>query len=343
MAGAVSAVVGIVLYSTYTLIAALGVKKHALGPDAVGMYCHTLAICIVCMVVFARGHWNLVSVALKRHLALFMAISILAAAVAWTSIHGLKLSSLSSLAILVYTDVIFTLLLGWLFFHERINWTGLIAIGLIFSGAAIRIAGNRPEGDAAPPRAAVSRAAENPASDGPAPVAFSHDTSRLSPRAQRLLGDFLFVAYGFCLALNAFLIKRLLRHVTWDVVLLGNYAGRLGTFALCAIATGQAAAGWASVSHHAALAALLAAGGLFAPAGMLFYYRALSLIPVWMVKVFQMTGTALVLVYDYWFFAQTPTGYTMLGTALVSSGALCVFLYDPLFRRADKRDASEGA
>ena len=328
--------VGIVLYQTYSLCVALS-EKAGSPADATGMFCHMGALAVVLGILTANRRWRLVGVALRSHAALYAAIALLGSAVAWTSVHGLALSSLSSLAILAYTDILFTILLGWLLFHEKIGWAGLLGASFILAGATVRIAGHQAETANGQKPASQARAQTSAAPASAAAPGVHSETAPLSPQRRRLAGDLFFVAYGFFLALNAFLIKRLLGHVTWDVILLGNYSGRLAVFSALALSTGQAKAGWAAAAGSGALPWILGAGGLFAAAGMMFYYHALRLMPVWMVKVFGMTGTMVCLLYDYLFFGRAPRANTLLGAALVIGGALCVLRFDPLFHPAAGR------
>lgn len=250
------------------------------------------------------------------------------------SVNGLGMSSLGSLGILSSTDILFTVVLGWLLFRERIRWASLLAIAAIVLGAGLRIGGGQAEAsrDAKKVVAAQVQAGDS-ASDA--------QRKEASLRLRRLIGDSMFLAYAFLLSLNAFLIKRMLRHSGWEVILFGNMTGRLTLFLIFALLTGQAATGLGMFGRNPLTIAAVLGAGAFLSLQMSLYYKALHLAPVWVVKTFMMSAPVFYFLVDWVAFGTKPTWDVWFGSLLVLGGALWILLSDPVFRRQRTPDAHE--
>ncbi len=328
--------VGVLFYSIYPLGIAYAIRRGA-PADSIGFFGHWVCLAATVGALTAGRRWNLAWLALTRHWKLFGAISLLGAGVAYNSVHGIKHSGLGGMGVLAPTDVLFTVLLGWLWFHERIRRASLIAVCLMAAGAAIRVFGSASEATRAPAPPAVSQAAST--TEHSAPGGEIAEPSAPKPardaRWQRLKGDFFVIAYAFCLALNAFCIKLLLKHVSWDVVLLGNYAARLILFLSVSLLTGQLGPGWQTIRSDPRVAAAAVWMGAALTVGMWLYYSALATIPVWVAKVFMLFGPFFFLVFDFVFFGQAPGAAAYLSFLLIVSGGAYIIASDPLFRRGN--------
>jgi drug/metabolite transporter (DMT)-like permease len=331
------------LLSVFWLFIALA-QEAGVPPNAAGMFFHVVPVALIALSLSLEGRWGQVGFALRRRTGLFLSISVIGASLSISAMNGLALSGLGSLGILTCTDILFTVVLGWAVFHERIRPVCLVAVCVMVAGAVVRVGGDQAEAGRGDRATQTVSGAERP---GEVPSAAPSDSSRertvpLARRLHLLGGDLLFVLYAFLLALNAFLIKRLLVSVKWNVILIGNFSMRLIAFSAIALATGQASEGWELVRHSPAAAVFLALAGVVLATQMSSYYHGLNRIPVWAVKIFLMTGPIYYLAFDWMFFGHPPGLNAYLGSGLVIAGAVWILLVDPLFHPKPPRGAARG-
>ena len=151
---------------------------------------------------------------------------------------------------------------------------------------------------------------------------------------RRLIGDSSFVFYAILLSLNAFLIKRLLANVTWDVILLCNYSFRVGVFIVLALLWHDLPQAHRIFAAQPMVLMKLFSAGAILTLQMTIYYQTLKMIPVWAVKTFMMCGPVFYFVVEWLAFGKAPSSDVYVGAFLVLAGALYILLTDPLFRKA---------
>jgi len=301
-------------------------QKAGTPPNVAGFYSHIVCLGAALGTIMMGRRWHIVGGALRHHTKLYLLIGLIGGLLATVSINGLPMSSLGSLGILSSTDILFTVLFGLIIFHERIRWASLIAVATIMIGAGVRIGGGQVE---------VSRAhqSEMTAMQKSPAQAEAQRKQLAREHVRRLMGDCMFVIYAILLSLNAFLIKRLLQYVTWDVILLSNYSFRLIFFAVLSLTWHEfPASSQLFAANPVVLQKLLAAGAIMA-VQMTLYYNILCMIPVWVVKTFMMCGPVCYFIVEFLAFGKRPSPDVYFGAFLVLSGALYILLTDPLFKK----------
>lgn len=327
--GVVFAIMAALLLGTFWLFVAKA-QRAGTNATAVGFFAHIICFSLMVINVTVGRRWTLVRTVFKKRRGLFCAVSLVGATLSLISIHGLPMSSMGSLGILSSTDILFTLLIGWFFFHERPRVASLIAIMVIVLGAGVRITGGQVE--VAKETAAVASTTSVSEEDGSSSEKEARISETKRRHVRRLVGDLCFLGYAILMATNGFLIKRLLHDATWDVVLFGNYSMRLTGFFLVGLATGGISRGWQSLNANHFAALMVVGAGLMLVIQMRVYYQALRMIPVWVTKTFMMSAPVLYFLLDWAAFGKRPGWDTYLGAALVLGGALFLLLTDPLFR-----------
>jgi len=321
--GVLSACVAAILMAVFWLFIAKA--QHAgTPPSAVGFFAHIVCFLLAAVSLGTTGRWRILVHVWRTKRLLFVSIGVLSAILSLLSVVGLPMSNLGSLGVLSSTDILFTLVFGWLFFHERLRRSSLLAVIVILLGATVRIIGGQAE-VLRETKAATSALSEGALAAAPDEVVISN------AHARRLTGDLFFLTYAVLMSLNAFFIKRLLGHASMDVILFGNYAMRMIGYGIVGLFSGGLARGWALMAGDGYVLAMVLMAGLSITAQMSVYYLTLSMVPVWVTKTFMMAGPMLYFVVDWLAFGRPPTTDTLIGAAMVLGGAVYVLLTDPLF------------
>lgn len=177
-----------------------------------------------------------------------------------TGIKGIDLSDPTSAAIIQRTQILFAIFLGWLGLKERVHPGDIPAgIAMIAGFLVMQFIGRTPDPDAAGSTAALVASG-------------------------RIVGNVLLLLSAFCLALNATIIKRVLRSTDGEFIALVNTAIVACTMMVFCIAGGGSIASvWETNCGWLAVAV-----GVLSGTSLLLYYVALSRIEIWKVSCLQL-------------------------------------------------------
>lgn len=201
-------------------------------------------------------------------------------------LYGASYTSTANASVLGRTDILFTLLLSCLVFHEKIRKTALLFIPLMLVGVFI-----------------VTGA----------------DIKGISVSGK---GDFLILCSTFLLSLNAFIIKKYVRNISGKLLALGNCMLNTLAFGILLAVNGLPAG--ASISITTVLLSLL--GGCCSLIFFIGYYAALKELPVWKIRIFCLAVPLISAISGYVFIGEIISSKCIIGMAMIVAGAAGIFL-----------------
>jgi len=267
---------------------ARGIMDAGYHPFAIGcLYCAGCSAFMYARAI-AAGRGREITRAVTHHGRRIAVICCIGAMIQVLLLVGVALAGPVSQAILMRTDILFTIVIGWVFLRIGIGPWHLLAIAVMLCGAWRT-------------------------------VGLSADALRSAIESRAVAGHLLFLLAALGFATNGFLIKGLLRSVRREIVAALNVGGMSIAFLAGAFITGtqDEIGGLLTDSRHVlALALTIAAQTLLYSA----YYKALSSLQVWMVRVFWLTTPMTACLLSYAILRRPPTGHEVQGMALVVTG-----------------------
>ncbi|NLX94795.1 MAG: DMT family transporter [Rhodopirellula sp.] len=207
------------------------------------------------------------------------------------SFTALKFTSATNLAMLFRLDLLFVVLLGAALGLERIKLWQLALLPVMLVGLVLLVG--------------------------------VHDFS-WSPQ---VIGDVMVIGAAFGLAVNAFLIRHILRSIDAETVSLYNHG--LSTIGFVALAVWNSEITEASPLLTSPTAwAWIAALGVTAAVSLPLYYAALHRMPVWKLRTFMLTAPLFVAVIEWPFFGLHFGALQFVGAGIVLSGLLALILLE---------------
>ena len=207
----------------------------------------------------------------------------------WLANQGMQWSTAAVASVLFKTDVLFTILLGWVLLGERVSPAHVPMIAAALGGCAIVIllGGQKAEAQG----------------------------------THRLAGNLLCVAFGLVLTINAILIRAKLSGL--GKMQLAFWVSFLG-LAFCSAVWPAAVSvpgECATIARQPGVIVLLAGAGVAAAVTFVAYYQAIWHLPVWVVRVVLLLSPAFALLGALWFLDEPVTRMQVLGMALLLGGA----------------------
>jgi len=211
----------------------------------------------------------------------------------WCGNQGMQWTTATSSAVLFKTDVLFTIILGWVFLGEKVRAHHVPMIVLAVAGCLMVI---WPDG-----RESVTKAGARP-----------------------LAGNLLCVAFGLVLTINAILIKAKLGPLGKLQLAFWNSLIGFLFFAMMWLRSGYIQSDLTKVCEEPRLAAILAGAGAVAAVVFLTYYQAIWNMPVWVVRVLLLLSPAIAALLAKLLWAEETTPVQLVGMALVLGGTASV-------------------
>jgi drug/metabolite transporter (DMT)-like permease len=144
----------------------------------------------------------------------------------------------------------------------------------------------------------------------------------------QVVGDAMVIGSAFGLAVNAFIIRHILRSMDEEAVSLFNHGiSALGFVGLAVIQSDLAQAG--HLMSQPAAWAWIAALGTTAAVSLPLYYAALHRMAVWKLRAFMLTAPLFVAVIEWPFFGFGLKPLQCLGAAVILGGLLAMVLLEP--------------
>jgi drug/metabolite transporter (DMT)-like permease len=255
----------------------------------------TLAALGAWVVTTGEGWRRLHRTGVVRWLALMGAISI---AINLLLFGSLKWTTATNNALLFRLDLVFVVLIGSLLGLERIGAKQLLVLPVMLFGAGL-----------------VS------------------ELQKFSFHGH-MVGDLMVAGAAFCFAVNAFIIRRILRSMDEEAVALYNHGISTLGFVVLAVANREFVAAREVMMTPSAWI-WLALLGLAAAVVLPLYYAALRRMSVWRLRTWLLATPVLVAVPEWGLWGTRPTVTQGLGGVLVLAG-LAILI------RLESRDAPEG-
>jgi drug/metabolite transporter (DMT)-like permease len=285
LVGGVACSVGTASFAALYVTLDRFVMDRGFGPYPVGFLCCATCSTLFLARILAQGRGGELRAACRASGWRLLLIGLLGAGIQTSVVTGVALAGPVSFAILSRTDVLFTLVLSWVLLRERLGaWDG-VAIGVMVAGSWRTLGVSPAELVAA----------------GPA-----------------LMGDGLCIVSALGVAVNAFLIKGAMHRVRLDIVA-GLNTGMMALACLLASAAGGTAGELAAMP--AALLWVMLLAGAAQHLHFNVYYKALSSLPVWLVRVFTLSTPVMACLLSLVLLARPPRAAELQGMALVAAGA----------------------
>lgn len=211
------------------------------------------------------------------------------------TVMGVYLSSATGAGVLVRTDMLFSLLLGYLFFRERVHATDITGSTLMLWGVVWVM--NLVPG-----------------------MLFSE-----------LSGDLCLLAAGFLIAENGMFIRHKLMDVPGRAIAFYNTLVASALMGLAMAVTGRSA-GLTTLVGYPAVWGLLGAGASYG-LSLLTYYAVLEVYPVWLTRAFLLVSPVVAAIGGWWFFAERLSVKQIIGCVLVMAGMAVMFFGRALQQR----------
>ncbi len=211
----------------------------------------------------------------------------------WLGNQGMQWTSASTASMLFKTDVLFTMVLGWLILGERVRWSQIPLVGVALAGCALVMIGGK----------------------GGASARGEH----------AMLGNLFCVIFGLLLTLNAMLIRAKLTDLGkmqlsfWNS-LYGLCFFSAAWFALAAAGSLDLKAEFRTLAARPKLIGVLAAAGAAAAVTFLTYYQAIWNLPVWVVRVVMLLSPAIALLMAMAALDERAGPAQLAGMALLLGG-----------------------
>lgn len=199
---------------------------------------------------------------------------------------GLKLTAATSATVLLRLDLLFVVLIGAALGLERISIRGLLTIPVMLVGLVL--------------------------------VMEAHQLSWTG----HLLGDLMVVVAALGLASNAFVVRRILRHMDEPAAAFYNVLMSMAGF--WALASYEGLAVPEAVTAYPAAWWWLVAVGIFAGVGAPLYYAALRRMMVWKLRAFLLLSPLIVALAEWAIWGVHLHRLQYLGAALLLGGVLAL-------------------
>ncbi|MHC4404520.1 MAG: DMT family transporter [Planctomycetota bacterium] len=196
---------------------------------------------------------------------------------------SLKWTTATNVAMLFRLDLVFVVLIGTMLGLERVGTAQLVLVPVMFIGLAL--------------------------------VSEVHEFDF----AGHLTGDLMVVVAAFGFAVNAFVIRRILRTMDEEAVALYNHAmSMLGFVGLAVVAGDFARAG--EVFADPVAWQTIAVLGVVAAAGLPLYYTALRRMDVWKLRTFMLAAPVITAAVEWPLWGVRLSAYQGLGAAVILGG-----------------------
>ena len=275
----VAAVIGAVLWAGELLAIRLMQQEHGVSP----------VVALVCFYgggVIPLTAWALLTGkfqlgVLRRAWPWFAAIGLVAIACNFTGFVGLGLTSAGETSVLYRSDVLFALLLGYLFLRERIRLreTPFVAVMALGVGLLVGL-----------------------------------DPAALDPRQA---ANLLVVLSAFLLSVNALLIKVTARQAPTEMIASVNWLVGSAFFVTFAIARGEQIG--TLVEPPVLWLSLVLVGSLVVALNC--YYYALKHLELWRARIIMFLTPAIIIILERIFLAEKLGGTKLAGVLLTLAGA----------------------
>lgn len=220
-----------------------------------------------------------------------LAMGLVSIAVNLLAFGALKFTTATNMAMLFRLDLVFVLLIGAALGLERIRLWQLVLLPVLLVGLALLVE--------------IQRFTLNP----------------------QVIGDAMMIGSTFGLAVNAFIIRHILRSMDEETVSLYNHGiSTLGFIALAAIHSDLAAAG--HLIHQPAAWAWIVALGITAAVSLPLYYAALGRMAVWKLRTFMLSAPLFVAILEWPFFGLHLQPLQWLGAAIILGGLLVLITFE---------------
>ena len=213
-----------------------------------------------------------------RLLLLGLCATILNSSMIW----AVEMSEASQVSLLLRSDIIFSSLIGFLFFRERISRPGLSGLLLMSAGALLVL--------------------------------------RMLPWQLQVPsnGDMLAVLAGFLLSTNAIIIKYGLAEVPDEVIVFYN-SGLVTIFSFVIVIFSGSLESYIPLKSPL-LVGLIGLAILLSSSMFLLYYKSLALHPVWLVRAFLLLSPFVTMVLSGWILNESVVWSQWVGGALLAAG-----------------------
>ena len=226
----------------------------------------------------------------------------------WMGNQGMQWSTATVGSVLFKTDVLFTIMLGWLFLSERVCLRQLpMVVAALVGCAMVLLVGD----------------------SGPAAVG-----------SRPLAGNALCVLFGLVLTINAILIRAKLSGMGKMQLAFWNSLIGLMLFGVCWFLTADVPAELAKVAGEPRLVLILVGAGVAAAITFLSYYQAIWNLPVWVVRAILLLSPALALLMAASFLGERAGAWQIVGMMLLLGGTASVVVSGK--SRVPPATASEG-
>lgn len=272
----------------------------------------------------------------------------------WCANQGMQWTTATTSAVLFKTDVLFTILLGWVLLGEKVRVHHVPMIVLAIVGCLMVIWPDGKQGrtpvptDTGPPHSEATSALSASSQEAeperglPAPRRVdlpthrpagqdargpSRDDSRQGTfwgTRRRLGGNLLCVVFGLVLTINAILIKAKLGPLGKLQLSFWNALIGFLFFAIMWLRSGYIQSDLTKIAEQPRLAAILAGAGAVAAVVFLTYYQAIWNMPVWVVRVLLLLSPAIAALLAKMLWAEETTPVQLIGMALVLGGTASV-------------------
>jgi len=218
-----------------------------------------------------------------------------------SALAGLKYTSLSNASIITKLDVLFTLLVSRFIVGELMDARDWLGVGMMTSGIVVLL---------------------------------WHDIVNFSPS---LVGDLLFIIFALTLTLNAYIIKYKLAEMSNRIIAVYNLFTSCLGFGALVILFGDTGSARLFFEDGTIFLGVMATG-LSAAMLFLLYYRALSNLPFWVVRVMLLFVPVFGVLLDRIFLARALTMNSIIGMLAVISGAALIILHREAQNRRARND-----
>jgi drug/metabolite transporter (DMT)-like permease len=285
MAAILFAILAALAWSATLLILRGAVQVWPVGQA--GCYSRFIAAAVVFVWVCAsRRGWRRLQP--RGTVGLLLWMGLVAAFLSICSYAGLQLTTATSASLLIRLDLLFVVLIGWALGVERLTSWGAVAIPVMLVGLALL-------------------------------MEVHHCTW-----SGRLAGDLLIVLAGLGLAVNAFIIRRILGILDEESVCFYNMLLCSVGFGVLALYQGLAIP--SVVVERPSGWWWLIVLGVAAAASTSIYYAALHRMPVWRLRAFLLISPFVVAIAEWALWGTRLTRTQLLGGALLLAGVFVLVL-----------------
>ena len=257
------------------------------------VWSRTVTVAVIAAALFATG--RSVRIRVPGTVRYVILLGLLNFVLNWLAVQGMQWTTATQSAVLFKTDIVFTIVLGWVFLGEKVQFAQVPMVVLALAGCLMVV---------------WPASAEASASTATAP--------------RPLAGNLLCVAFGLVLTINAILIKAKLAELGKLQLAFWNALIGFGFFVAAWLGGDHVAADMAQIARRPALAAILAGAGAVAAVVFITYYQAIWNLPVWVVRVLLLLSPACAAVLAKWLWAEKTTLTHLAGMVLLLGGTACV-------------------